>query len=99
MKQSINFYLFERAFHAMDRTLSFSYDAKKVLFEYFEQLEEDTGEEIELDVIAICCDYSEYTEEELTNEYGADNTFDNLSEELKERVIGWTDNTVILINN
>lgn len=31
------------------------------LFEYLEDLESGTGEEIELDVIAICCDYSEYS--------------------------------------
>jgi hypothetical protein len=30
-----------------------------VLFEYLEQLEDDIGEETELDAIAICCDFSE----------------------------------------
>ena len=28
--------------------------------EYLEQYEEDTGEELDLDVVAIRCDYSEY---------------------------------------
>lgn len=30
------------------------------LVEYFERLEEDTGEEIEFDRVAIRCDFSEY---------------------------------------
>jgi hypothetical protein len=30
------------------------------LFEYFEQYEQDTGEEMEFDPIAIRCDFDEY---------------------------------------
>jgi hypothetical protein len=33
-------------------------------------LEDDTGEEMELDVIALCCDFAEYRVEELMDEYG-----------------------------
>ena len=60
MKQTINLYDFERAFSQMDRQDQFTYDGKKALLEYLEQYEEDCGEEIELDVIALCCEYSEY---------------------------------------
>jgi len=38
----------------------FSYEGKIALFEYLERLEEDTGEPIECDPIAFCCEYSEY---------------------------------------
>ncbi len=38
----------------------FSYDALRALFDYYEELEESTGEQIKLDVIAICCDWTEY---------------------------------------
>lgn len=38
----------------------FSYEGLIALFNYFEQYEEDAGEQIECDPIAICCDYSEY---------------------------------------
>jgi hypothetical protein len=41
------------------RPNNFSYEGLGILFEYLEQYEEDTGEELELDVIAICCDFSE----------------------------------------
>ena len=60
MKQTLNAYDFERAFVTAGRKDQFSYDGLKALFEYLEDFEEDFGEEIELDVIALCCDYSEY---------------------------------------
>ena len=37
--------------------------------EWLEQLEEDTGEEMELDTIAIRCEFSAYTLEELQSIY------------------------------
>lgn len=70
MKQTINQYDFADAFKKMNRADNFSYEGLKVLFNYLEQMEEDTEEEIELDVIAICCDFSEYNEEELISQYG-----------------------------
>ena len=39
---------------------NFTYEGKKALFEYLELLEDGTGEQIELDPIALCCDYTEY---------------------------------------
>tara|TARA_R100000306_G_C4331066_1_gene120260 strand:- start:277 stop:627 length:351 start_codon:yes stop_codon:yes gene_type:complete len=39
---------------------NFSYDALDVLFEHLEQLEEDTQEDIDFDMVAIACEYSEY---------------------------------------
>ena len=39
---------------------NFSYDGLIALFEYFEDLEESTGENINFDMVSICCDYTEY---------------------------------------
>ena len=39
---------------------NFSYEGRKALFDYLEELEDDTGEKIEFDPIALCCEYSEY---------------------------------------
>lgn len=73
MKQSVNFYDFERAFQNMDRFDQFGYDALKALFDYLEQLEDDLGEEIELDVIALCCDFTYYESlEEFQRDYSSD---------------------------
>ena len=60
MKQAISMYDFERAFVDMNRKDNFSYLGKKALFEYLEDWEESIGEEIELDVIALCCEFTEY---------------------------------------
>lgn len=60
MKQSIGFCQFCDAFTAMDRQDTYTYAGKRALFDYLEELEGDTGEEIELDVVALCCEYTEY---------------------------------------
>lgn len=60
MKTAVNFENFTDAFSTNDRQDQFSYDGKKALFEYLEEYEDSTGEEIELDIISLCCDYSEY---------------------------------------
>lgn len=60
MKQNIGFSQFCDAFSDTYKG-NFSYAGKRALFDYLESLEEDTGEEIELDTVALCCDYSEYS--------------------------------------
>jgi len=60
MKTNVSQYDFERAFSDMGRKDQFSYAGLNALYDYITQLEEDIGEEIELDVIALCCDYSEF---------------------------------------
>ena len=61
---------------------NFSYEGLEVLFEHLEMLEDSFEKQIEFDVIAICCDYSEYdNEKELLESYNMtiqeiqDNTF------------------------
>ena len=71
MKQTISEHDFCDAFRIMKRLENFSYAGRKALFAYFEEYEEDSGEEVELDVIAICCDFSEYASiEEAATEHG-----------------------------
>jgi hypothetical protein len=49
---------------------NFSYYGKIALFDYLTGLEEDTREEMELDPIAICCDFTEYEDfEEIKKQY------------------------------
>ena len=59
MYQDVNFSQFCDSFLNMDRGTQFSYEAKRALFDYLTELEADTGEPIELDVIALCCEYQE----------------------------------------
>ena len=59
MKQTINEYQFKDAFQNC-RPNNFSYEGLTALYNYLEQYEEDTGQEMELDVIGLCCDFTEY---------------------------------------
>ena len=59
MKRTINEHDFIDAFQGAYKD-QFSYEGKIALYEYLTQLEEDTGFEMELDAIAICCDFTEY---------------------------------------
>jgi hypothetical protein len=71
MKSTVNESQFIDAFTKMNRENNFSYEGRKALFEYLEQYEQDTGEEVELDVIALCCEYSEYENlAEFQKDYG-----------------------------
>ena len=70
MKQTINFYNFSDAFRKAGRADQFTYEGQKAIFDYLEDYEESTGEEVELDVVAICCEYMEYENlEEFHNIY------------------------------
>ena len=73
MKQTVNFSEFCDRFRDMDRENNFSYEGKRALFDYLEQYEDETGEEIELDIIALCCEYTEYENfKEFRDNYGDD---------------------------
>lgn len=72
MKTTVSRYDFERAFINAKRQENFSYEGMGLLFEYFEEHEESTGEEFELDVIAICCEYTEETISDIADNYGID---------------------------
>jgi hypothetical protein len=69
MKQTINESQFRDAFKSI-RPDNFSYAGLGELFDWIEQIDEECGTETELDVIALCCDFSEYTLPELKTEYG-----------------------------
>jgi hypothetical protein len=56
MKDTITAYQFSDAMIEQ----GFSYEGTKALFEYFEQYEQDTGEQMEFDPVAIRCDFDEY---------------------------------------
>ena len=72
MQQSVTFSQFVDAFRAHDRQDQFSYDALRVLFDELQDYEEQTGSEVELDVIALCCDFVEMDWDEFKQQYGLD---------------------------
>ena len=68
MKQTVTKDHFRFMFNQI-RPDNFSYEGLGMLFDHFESFEQDTDEEMELDVIAICCEYSECTYFEVINDY------------------------------
>ena len=72
MKQTVNLHDFRDAFYRMGRKENFSWEGLEILFNYLEEVERDMGEEIDLDVIALCCDYAESTIDELISDYDID---------------------------
>lgn len=99
MKQVISEFGFRDAFRDCGRHEQFSYDALNALFEYFEQYEEDCDTEIELDAIAICCEFTEYGSAiECLNDAGYDFEPEGEDEDEKEEsAMGFlNDNTSVI---
>jgi len=86
MKTYISEYSFMRAFKEC-RPDNFSYDGLKVLFEYLEEYEMDIGEELELDVIGLCCDFSESNFEDIAALYNIEIDINENEDEQKQQVI------------
>lgn len=61
MKMTVYRNDFIEAFREAGQQDNFSYEGLKALFDYLEDYEDSTGEEIKLDVIALCVDYSEWS--------------------------------------
>ena len=71
--QSINnVHQFREAFRLAGRMDQFSYEGLEVLFDYLDELSEDTGEPIELDPVALCCEYYECSIEDIIDNYNID---------------------------
>lgn len=68
--QSVSCTKFMDAFYAAGRGNKFSYDALECLFEHYDELSISIGEPWELDVIGICCEWTESTPEEFLKDNG-----------------------------
>ena len=66
------------------RPNNFSYDGLIALYNYLEDLSDDVGEDVELDVIELCCEYEEDSINYFLEQYELENI-----EDLK-------DNTVVI---
>ena len=60
--QTVNEHAFRQAFINYNRGDQFSYEGMAALFEWLEDLADDTGTPYELDVIALCCEFTEYSD-------------------------------------
>lgn len=71
MKQTLNKDTFRFLMYEI-RPDNFSYEGLGILFDYFEQYEEDTDDQIEFDPIAFCCEYAESDPQEIANDLDFD---------------------------
>ena len=80
MKDTMTVFSFCEWFRQSEnRKNQFSFEGLKALYDYLTNMEDDIGEEIEFDPIAICCEYTEYESlDELNDIYGK--KFEDLEE-------------------
>lgn len=75
---------FRDQFHQCGRGDQFSYEALGLLFDYLE----DCGSDVELDVVGICCEFSEDTWDQITTNYSFDiDSLEDLDEDEKIEVV------------
>jgi hypothetical protein len=99
MKQSVDLYTFRRAFESL-RPDNFSYQAQEALFDYLEEYEESSGVEIELDVIALCCEYTEYESlAEFQKAYGDGETYETIEDIEQETTVIRVDDDSFIIQD
>lgn len=96
MIQSINLHMFRNAFANMGRKAQFTYEGQERLFNYLEDMSEDTGEEYVLDVIGLCCDYSEERHSDIASSYSI-NIEGMDSIDAAQAVIDWLDENTTVV--
>ena len=97
MIQTINEYQFADAFKSI-RPDNFSYSGLKALYDDLIIYEESSGDPIELDVIAICCEYSEYDNlKDFQEDYGDD--YESIDEIGQATTVIMIDDTSFIIQN
>lgn len=73
---------FIKLFKDYNRENNFSVEGRRALFNYLEQMEEETGENQEVDIISFCCEYSEFKNlNEYLNNYNTDINKEDFEEE------------------
>ena len=81
MKTTVYFSEFCDYFHKI-RPDNFSYQGLRVLYDYLEEIDNSCGEDSELDVIGLCCDFAESDWQTIAADYDSSIELDkNLSEE------------------
>lgn len=97
MKQTVTKSAFIDAFHDMGRADNFSYEGLCALFDWLEEL----GEEYELDVIALCCEFSEYGSALECIEdagYGFEPDPEDVEEDQEDEALDWLRNQTMVID-
>jgi hypothetical protein len=95
MKKTVYRDEFIESFKKMGREDNFSHYGLNKLYDYLLELEQETEAELELDVIDICCNYTENTIEDVVDNYNLE-SIEDLAD--KTTVIYKDDNNVLYRN-
>jgi hypothetical protein len=83
---------FRDAFHHANRANQFSYEALGIVFDYLN----DCGSDVEMDVVAICCEFAEDTPKSIAESFDVD-IADLEEDEAKQHVMNFLcDNTSVV---
>lgn len=85
--QTVNLYEFREAFRRTNRQDNFSYEGLEVLFDYLENLTNDRGEPVELDVVALCCEYYENSIDDIIANYDIDVSYADGDEDVIAEIV------------
>ena len=106
MKTTVYFSEFCDYFHKI-RPDNFSYQGLRVLFDYIADIDNSCGEESELDVIGLCCDFAESDWKTIASDYDSSIELDKNQSEDEQKVqvldfladqgalIGETDSSIV----
>ena len=92
MKIEVNEYMFRDEFQRMNRADQFTYTGLGTLYEVLNDLESDVGEEYDLDVIALCCEWAESTLDELRQDYSNHDEISGLDD---DELVDWISDQTI----
>jgi len=89
---------FRDSFIKMGRDNQFSYKGLNALYDYIEEYYQEADKPYELDVIELCCDFTEYDSlEELNKDYNRE--YENIDDIVDDTVVIRGDNTSFIIQN
>ena len=107
MYQTITNADFHQAFRNYRRDDQFSVEARDALFAWLEELEACSEEPMELDVIGLCCDFTEYdSATEAAHEYRniysppdryEDESYEEYEERCEEGALEWLQDRTVVI--
>ena len=93
--EKYDFSLFDSRFRDYKRQDQFSPEGFRAIFNYLTKRAEDSGKPIEVDVIAICCDFHEDTIETILGQSGCE-TLEELNEQTTVLEIG--NGNLVIVN-
>lgn len=86
IQRDINVYEFHDMFRTAGRQANFSYEGLRVLFDYLDDYSDSIGQPLDLDVVALCCDFNEMSWRDVAECYDVPD-LDDLDEEERIDVI------------